>query len=130
MKDRTVRDEIMRGDIRMMECLLDGWYPSEYQKDGKTVRDFARFIVAKEGTYMLACDPAQRTPEMKYRLYLIRALCTLFLGETEADREYEAQERRLSIAEIEKYLDSHREQTGEYLFRLKRILEWNRDFKD
>ncbi len=128
MKDSSCRDEILRGELRMMECLLDGWYPSEYQKDGKTVGDFARFMVSAEGTYMLAYDPAQRSPESKYRLYLIRSLCVLFMRENEAERELAAREQKLSIIEIEEYLNRNREQTGQYIVCLRRLLAWNKNF--
>lgn len=47
----------------------------------------------------------------------------IYISEDEGDRE-----RELSIIEMEKYLDTHREQTGGDIFRLKRLLDWNKNF--
>lgn len=128
MQDKSSRDQIQKNAINLMECLLQGYVPSEFQKEGKTKGTYAVQLIRNEGSYMLASGQGENALESIYILYLIRALFIIENQEKASDDLKEMWEG--SVNALKEYVEDWKEESGEYIYKLQWLLQWHENFKE
>ena len=127
MRHPSSRRDVMWLATQFMEYLLDRYPDPLAPYIDASYQTCANRLLLNEGTYILALQQENISPETMYRLYLLRSLYFLLEKDTQEEYVFELKENIQSLTEH----ISHWETSNDlYLHKMKWLLEKNQEFLD